>query len=486
MKTGNMIKTLILTVGIFLTTTAISAQYSGEIIGIPVEDVSLQKNGALMTATMTFDLKELKLKGNKGVVITPYIVNENDSVALQSFGLYTRSQWYHYERTGHFPEETDQIIMKYSGRPDRMDYIRHTEWENWMKRAHVSIVARTYGCCNDEEKVDFLEFAPSFERKEYSPVYAYQIVPDILSVSAMAKVREISGRAYVDFPVNRTEIFPNFRNNTKELGKIISTIDSVKNDPDITVTSITIKGTASPEGPYENNVRLAKGRTESLKLYVDKLYKFPKNFIRTSYKPVDWQGLAEYLTGPECTLANKEKILAIVESDLAPYSRNQKIKNDYPADYRYLLENVYPSLRHSDYKIEYEIKSFTSVEEIAERWNSSRDKLSVNEIIYLAQSYGEGTKEFNELFESALEMYPDNEQINLNVAVAALENGNIEKAEPLLKKAGNSPEADLARANLAFVMENYVEADRLLQRAAIKLPQAAEAYEIFKEADYLN
>ena len=96
----------------------------------------------------------------------------------------------------------------------------------------------------------------------------------------------------MDFVVNRTEIRPDYRGNRKEIAKIIESIDKVKNDPDATITRITIKGYASPEGSYANNVRLAMGRTAALKEYVRKHYNFDQEIMMTDYEPEDWAGSA--------------------------------------------------------------------------------------------------------------------------------------------------------------------------------------------------
>lgn len=64
----------------------------------------------------------------------------------------------------------------------------------------------------------------------------------------MVKMREMKGSAYIDFPVNRTEIHENYRSNYTELQKIRNTIDVVRNDADTRITSVFIKGYASPEG----------------------------------------------------------------------------------------------------------------------------------------------------------------------------------------------------------------------------------------------
>lgn len=42
------------------------------------------------------------------------------------------------------------------------------------------------------------------------------------------KVREESGRAYLDFPLNETTIYPEYRNNPAELAKIKRSIDLIK------------------------------------------------------------------------------------------------------------------------------------------------------------------------------------------------------------------------------------------------------------------
>ena len=111
------------------------------------------------------------------------------------------------------------------------------------------------------------------------------------------------GSAFIDFPVNRTEIHESYRNNTAELNKILATIDAIRNDADTRILAVTIKGYASPEGPYERNVELSKGRTETLKEYVRRQYSFPDGLLSTDYEPEDWQGLERYVAHSELQTA---------------------------------------------------------------------------------------------------------------------------------------------------------------------------------------
>ena len=61
------------------------------------------------------------------------------------------------------------------------------------------------------------------------------------------KNRAEEGRAYLDFPVNQTRIYPDYRRNPSELAAIKRTVDVVKNDANTTITEIDIVGYASPE-----------------------------------------------------------------------------------------------------------------------------------------------------------------------------------------------------------------------------------------------
>lgn len=427
-----------------------------------LDSPALVRNGNLMTVAMNLETQDMHLKSNQAMVITPMLVNGTDTASLTPVGVYGRTAWVQFRRgiLKTIPAK-DQIALKYNKKSEALAYEEHIPYQEWMNGSSLILQKDMYGCasCNQGEYTSdpllsyYEEGVPAF-----SPALIYQA-----AVAEGVKVRELSGRAFVDFPVNKIIIYPDYRNNIYELGKIIATIDSVKNDPDIQVTSITIKGTASPEGPYDNNVYLAKNRTIALKDYVTTLYNFPKDFIQTDYNPVDWPGLREWLMNNN--LNHKEEILAIVNSDIESYARNSKIKKDFPAEYEWLLRNVYPALRHSDYRIEYQIREFTDVAEIAELIKTRPQKLSLSEMYSLAASLTPGSDDYNEVFEIAVLMYPQDEVANLNAANSALSRGDLVKAEKYLDKAGNSPEAIYARGILKGMQGEFAEGLPLLIQA---------------------
>lgn len=439
-----------------------------------IKNPSLQRQDNEMTAALTLDLANAEVKSNDIVVFTPMLINGSDTLAMPSIGVYGRTRWIQYERRNGKPyaDENPDVAMRHTKDMSAYNYVETFPYQDWMNGSELIVVRNDYGCagCGKGEE-DFNNLASySYIPPVYEPRFVFQELGD---VEGIVKTAELSGRAFIDFKVNQTNILPDYRNNSVELGKILATIDSVKNDRDITVTSIFIKGTASPEGSYQNNVRLAKGRTEALKNYVQKLYHFPEGFIKTEYEPVDWQGLADFLNGilanPTTemaqTLPHAQEILAIVNGDLEPYQRNQKIKTTYPKEYNWLLQNVYPSLRHSDYKIEYVIRSFTEVAEIEEVLRTNPNKLNLNELYFLASNYETGSQKYNEVIETAAALFPNDEVANLNAGVVAMRRGDLVAAERYLSKAGSGMNAVYSRGVLNALKGNYAEALKYMQQA---------------------
>ena len=429
--------------------------YFREACGIPVDDVMMERNGGLMSVRLRLDLSEYELKGNRASVFTPVLSNGRDSVEFDPVGLYSKTRYIQYLRSGEKPlGGNDEKSYLHSERPSTIEYDKTIAYADWMNGASLYLRRNDYGCCRTLIDGDETSLA-GWHEKEYRPAYYY-----VSPVAEGVKLRELSGSAFIDFPVNRTEIRTDYRKNTTELAKIIATIDSVRNDKDVTIKRITIKGYASPEGTYDNNTRLAKGRTEALKQYVSGLYHFAGDFISTDYEPEDWDGLREYVEGS--TLEHRTEMLAIIDSDLAPDPKEWKIKSTYPEEYQFLLQTVYPGLRHSDYTIEYTIRSFSDVKEILETLNSAPQKLSLNEMYVLAQSMEAGSDEYNNVFETAVRMYPGDETANLNAANSAMQRNDFVSAEKYLAKAGDRAEAVYARGIYALLTGDYALAKELI------------------------
>ena len=441
--------------------------------------VTLKRDGSYLTVSMTLHLDGAEAKGDRAILLTPLLENEEANKALRPVGIYSRNRYYHYAQHGktNMLGGADELSYKDKDKPDTLAYRVIIPYEPWMDGASLTLLRQDYGCCDKviaEQSQTIGRFA---RRPEFVPQLAY-VQPEVERV----KVRALAGTAYIDFRVNRTEIRPDYRNNRRELDKIIATVDSVRADKDITVTSLAIKGYASPEGSYAGNARLANGRTEALKEYVSGLYHFDAGFIRTSSEPEDWEGLRRYVE--KSGLAHKQEILALIDSGEEPDRKERRIHSAYPEDYRILLRDCYPALRRSDYRIEYTIRSFTDVEEMRRVMRTQPQKLSLQELFLVAQDCEPGSREFDEVFDIAVRMYPDDPVANLNAANIALRHKDPKTARRYLAKAGDTPQAVYARGICALLEKNYAEAETLLKQAQSQ--GIAEAGAALKELELMK
>lgn len=460
-----MKRLILISVAAFLSVFQSHAQNTND---VNIKDYVLElKEDGYLNLDIDIDLSPLKIKTTQVVVLTPAIINGGDTLALKSVGVYGRNRRIFYLRNeDEKPTGADDINLSSSETSAAIEYNASVAFMDWMNGCKVELIRTDFGCCGESAMISRDELVDRFPLEQYYPELIY-----IRPQHEVVKTREINGSAFIDFPVSQTVINPSYRNNTLELAKITGTIDSVKRDSDITIKSIFIKGFASPESPYDNNTRLAKGRTEALKEYVESLYHFGEGFIKTDFEPEDWEGLERYVMAS--SLPHKNEILEAIRSDREPDTKEWVIKSKWKEDYSFLLENCYPALRHSDYTIEYEIKSYSTPAEIEAALRTAPQNLSLEEFYILAQSYESGSEEFNELFETAVRMYPEDPAANLNAANSAILKKDYRSALRYLEKAGNTPEAIYTRGVLEVYMDDINAAKPyLIEARKLGIPQA--------------
>lgn len=424
-----------------------------------VEKKLIERSGDYLLVDLTLNLSDLRVSSNRSVTYTPVIQRGDSLVKLPPLIVNGRNRQILYDRTGRNTTENGEFALRRkNGTEQRFDYHARVPYARWMSNSEMAVVTDECGCgwdalSNSRNTLFPLRLEPRAPR----PAMAY------IAPRAEVKNRSKEGSAFLDFPVNRTEIRPDYRQNSRELAAIRETVESVRDDKYATITGISIKGYASPEGSYANNERLAKGRSESLLAYVKERYDLAAVSTDVRYEPEDWKGLEDRLE--RSSLPDKEALLGVIRdaSITDPDRREAKLKTIAGgAPYRYLLEEVYPALRHSDYKVSYTIRPI-DIAEAKQLIYSDPKQLSLDEMFRVAQTYETGSREFKEVFEIAVRMYPDDPVSNLNAANSALLNGDTAAARRYLTKADENPEKRLAEA-----VASWLEGDTERATAAFR------------------
>ena len=444
---------------------------------IIVETFTFEKVNDKVIVKLNFNLNNLKLNSNRFLAFTPVIAGQNgEHETLQPIVISGRRQHFVFRRGGNREYANGIEVRRYNDEPQQVDYIQVVNYQPWMAGGKVIIIEDLCGC----GKI-YANTAPTIATIPYYDYYPEEgiviafVTPEVQAV----KTRKEEGTAYLDFPVNQTTIYPDYRRNPVELQKIISTIFFVKNDHFSTITSIDIHGYASPEGAYQNNEHLAAGRALALKEYIRKQYDLPDSLFHVTSTPEDWAGLRTYVQDSD--LAEKNEILAIIDGNLSPDAKDQAISSKYPATYRFMLENWYPALRHSDYVVNYTVRTF-SLEEAVKLIFVRPQLLSLQEMFMVAQTFPADSQKYIDVFETAARLYPTDSTANLNVAIAALHRKDWKKAERYLMNAGESPQANHARGVLLLQQGQLDAAEPLLQQAvAAGIPEASTNLTILQE-----
>ena len=402
---------------------------------ILIDSVLTQKKSDSLKVAFRLHLDSLQLKSEQQLVFTPLIAGE-DTIALNPIIINGKNQNIRYLRKSSSLKNSQAVVVRRKNDTEQQVLFSQTlPYRKWMKAFNLSMTEDLCGCGNlmdqDTTLMATIQPTPRISRDHYVKPKAEAI-----------KVRAEKGEAYLSFKLNKSDILADFRENATELRKITSTIDLVKNDKDVSITNIDIHGYASPDGPYANNVRLANNRAAALRNYVCNLYTIDKKLFTYHATPEDWEGFKKKVEASN--LADKSAILAVANSSLAPDAKDLKIKKLYPASYRYIMSEIYPRLRHSDYTVTYTVRPF-DIEEAKVILKTKPQQLSLQEMYLVAQTYEPGSPEFNEVFDIAVRLFPDDETANLNAACTDLQKGDLVTAEKHLAKAGNSKEAERIR-----------------------------------------
>ena len=178
---------------------------------------------------------------------------------------------------------------------------------------------------------------------------------DTLTVSAQAQAR-------IDFKVNLTDFDKTYHGNDNALGQVLARIDSMVLDPRMRVERITVVGTASPEGPYPNNVRLATERAGAFISILQARYSFPDSIYAISTIPEDWEGMRMMLDA-DSTIPYGAVVLSFLDrtAHIDGDTRERRLKSlDGGAPYASMRDHVLPYLRRASVLVDYDTRRLRS------------------------------------------------------------------------------------------------------------------------------
>lgn len=425
----------IITLGLFL---AMMIPLQGQTVSgteLRVENMSLELSGDdMLNVSMDLVLPEnFKVSSGRMVSFTPIIQGDEQQEFLPAVHVYGRRRMILQERENLLPADEEWVFRRQNRTEQVIPYSFSLPAHDWMHEAELVLEQDLCGCGNQSEEITFLALTGiDLPQPPALPELQYR-VPE----AEVVKRRVLKGQAYIDFPINEIVIYPDYLRNTVELAKIDSTLRGFEVSE---IEKITLHGFASPEGPYANNVYLAKGRTEALKTYIMKKFNIPASIITTNHTPENWEGFIRL--AENSNMKEKDRVLEIARKSSEPDQKEVELKA-MPEAFRHMVTHWFPVLRHTNYEIEYVLPDFTA-QEARGMAQEDPSRLSLREMYDAALLSGKGSDEYHKLMEAAVRVYPDHPDAILNAATSALERGDLEEAEKYMEKVDKStPEATI-------------------------------------------
>ena len=346
MKTIHIIRTSLTAAWLAFCTTATAQQLVGGKVSLLNKEVKKQGNN--VKVGMDLKLDNLQLKSNQGIVLIPMIVNRDDTLQMPAMEIMGRKRYIYYQRNQKTATFAPLIVEKRkNGEPQNIHYIYSTPYCQWMNNSQLVIGQDVCGCNQAIVEEGLLSTVGDILPTPVAP-------PKPVEKPRPPKIWQEKGSARLNFNINKAFINTKLNNNDAELDKICRTIDRVKNNPNVRIVSITLHGYASPDGNYENNKRLAEARTKTVYDHLIGIYPVEKHLFEFSSTAEDWQGVRNYVESHD--IPQKNIVLDIINSDMTPDEKEQAIAKKAGNAHRFLIKEVYPQLRRTEYSVNYEIK----------------------------------------------------------------------------------------------------------------------------------
>ena len=285
-------------------------------------------------------------------VVTPMLCGATDTLRLEPVTVRgarnAKKMHRDYSLNRHGAAEPEYIAAKDMPAEVKGSHtIQKTAANAWLfeKPFTLCVLTEREGCCKVETLAMGCTPAANYDyRPPFVPTVLAEPVPALVSVTdQMAAensflkhiseyqpydstriLRKEKDVLYVHFPVSKSVLLRDFRNNADILDRIIDVTRKVMADTTKIVEKIQVIGLASVEGPVAFNKQLAGDRAKMLQLYVQKTLGLEDKYFDCINGGEAWAELRDQIT--ESNNPYREQLLYIIDNTPNLDLREKKIK----------------------------------------------------------------------------------------------------------------------------------------------------------------
>jgi len=259
-----------------------------------------------------------------------------------------------------------------------------------------------------------------------------------------------------------------------DMKDVEAAIKATKDEERREFTGIEMVSTASPEGSYQLNERLAAGREKSSANYLNRMLKKAKlqGEITPEQIAEDWDGFKALVEAS--SIQDKQLVLNVLGRISDPDRREAEIRN-LSAAYKELADEILPQLRYS--KVTATVKNIGHTDEEILSMLGDPASLTIEELLH-ASTLKTTPAEKNEIFTKAVNTYPKDYRAYNNIGELLYTQGKLADAESWFKKAlainAGAPEPNLNLGLLAMGKGDLTTAEAYFGKSG-SCPEYGEA-----------
>ncbi|MDR1882386.1 MAG: hypothetical protein LBR26_06335 [Prevotella sp.] len=156
---------------------------------------------------------------------------------------------------------------------------------------------------------------------------------------------------YPEFLAGKFSFNINYRDNKEQTDKVLDAYRTFAGEGKLLMDSVVIRVSTALSGPYDDNVELSRKRANALKEYFVKSLGGNKAdaamVFKTRYSGEDWNTMARLIV-KRTDISNKSEVLDMLTQAENPDRCEEKIKKNYPADFKIIQDSIYPLLNKAE------------------------------------------------------------------------------------------------------------------------------------------
>ena len=327
----------------------------------------------------------------------------------------------------------------------------------------------------------YLRFSGKIGKKEFNDIPDMKIADGIIATSQLASAADNKGavtpdkfqrviqemqEADIKFLIQQANL-RNSETKSDAVKSLQAAIKDANDDEHKAINKLEVAGYASPDGSEKLNQGLAKQRQSAAQNFLQKQMKKDKvnANIESNITAEDWEGFKSLMENSN--IQDKDLVLRVLNMYSDPEEREAQIKN-LSAVYKNIADDILPALRRSRLILTTDLigKSDDEIQKLAKE---DAAQLSLEELLYAA-TLEDDQNEKAKLYQKAIELYPDDYRAYNNLGMIYFDQGNIAEARRCYNKAleiePNNPDVNYNAAIAAMADGDMQKAEEHLGKAA--------------------